>query len=234
MSIIDEAKKKLHSENGSSLLIALLLFFVCLILSMSILSAAVASRVRIKDEKEKNQELLCLESAIGVLTEGFGNIKYYRRELQTEPDGESISDWQNEEDKNCPYSDLQIDGAFNSGTLAEKLKTLLDNLQGGSLDSEEKRFSIYLEGYDDKVYIRPKVEDDYYLAFYVGLKRENGSYDEVYKISYNPDFSYFGSFVEAGPDGQTGWYRLDLSSYIRREFCVTWKEDSYVIQRVVN
>ena len=44
MSIIDEAKKKLHSEDGSSLLIALLLFFVCLILSMSILSAAVASR----------------------------------------------------------------------------------------------------------------------------------------------------------------------------------------------
>ena len=80
MSIIDEAKKKLHSENGSSLLIALLLFFVCLILSMSILSAAVASRVRIKDEKEKNQELLCLESAMGVLTEGLGDIKYYRKE----------------------------------------------------------------------------------------------------------------------------------------------------------
>ena len=42
---------------------------------MSILSAAVASRVRIKDEKERNQEILSLESAIGVLMEALKNIR---------------------------------------------------------------------------------------------------------------------------------------------------------------
>ena len=233
MSIIDEAKKKLHSENGSSLLIALLLFFVCLILSMSILSAAVASRVRIKDEKERNQELLGMESAIGVLTEGLGKIEYYRRERQTETDT-----WQVE------VSWIKISGVFNGGSLKGKLKSLIEkNLESlpenqGALNNEGNRFSIYLEGYDDKVYILPQVGDDYDLTFYVELKREDDSYDKVYKISYAPAFDeYLGGQVGAQYDAQTRWH-LSVDNTVR-ELCLTWEKDpqkpnSYVLQRIVN
>lgn len=218
MSIIEEAKKKLHSENGSSLLIALLLFFVCLILSMSILSAAVASRVRIKGEKEKNQELLCLESALGVLTEGLGDIKYYRREKKTESD-----DWQAE------HSKSEISGKLAGGKLEGKLESLMENyLQN---NNPEEEFRIYVKDSDDKVYIHPKVEKDYYLVFYVGFKSAD---DAVYKISYSPNFTdYFGdALVPPDPDGQTGW-RLSATGDTK-ELCITWKKDFYTIQRVVD
>ena len=213
MSIIDEAKKKLHSENGSSLLIALLLFFVCLILSMSILSAAVASRVRIKDEKEKNQELLCLESALGVLTEGLGDIEYYRKENK----GES-GEWQKQD------SWIRINGKLTGGKLEEKLASLMDQyLQNRD---QEVEFSIYVKD-SDKVYIHPKVENDYYLVFYVGFKRAD---DAVYKISYSPFFIYSGTNLGVPLNGQTGWF---LSDDVK-EFCITWKKDFYTIQRVVD
>ena len=214
MSIIDEAKKKLHSENGSSLLIALLLFFVCLILSMSILSAAVASRVRIKDEKEKNQELLCLESALGVLTEGLGDIEYYRKERE-----EESGEWHKDESR------VTISGKLNGDNLNQKLASLMDQyLQNGT--QGEVEFSIYVKD-SDKVYIHPKVENDYYLAFYVGFKRAD---DAVYKISYSPFFIYSGTNLGVPLNGQTGWF---LSGDVK-EFCITWKKDFYTIQRVVD
>lgn len=224
MSLIDETKKKLHSEKGSSLLIALLLFFVCLILSMSVLSAAVANRVRIKGEKERNQEILSLESAIGVLTEGLGEIRYYQRKTKA-----GAGDWQEDE------SWVTVLGEFDGGKLEDKLESLMQNyLQGGSSNNEE-RFSIYLDGKDDKVYIRPQIEDDYYLVFYVELKRTNDSYDEVYKISYSPEFDkkYFGNYSidETIYDAQE---RCHLSNNGNvREVCITWEADKYVLQRAV-
>ena len=217
MSIIDEAKKKLHSENGSSLLIALLLFFVCLILSMSILSAAVASRVRIKDEKEKNQELLCLESALGVLTEGLGDIKYYRKEKKL-----GSGEWQKQN------SWIEISGKLTEG----KLEAKLDSLMGQYLQDKDQQeeFRIYVKD-SDKVYIHPKVEKDYYLVFYVGFKSAD---DAVYKISYSPNFTdYFGdALAPPDPDGQTGW-RLSATGDTK-ELCIIWKKDFYTIQRVVD
>lgn len=236
MVLIDESKKKLHSEKGSSILIALLLFFVCLLLSMSILSASVANRVRIKDERKRSQDFLKMESAVKILEEGLGNIKYYRREI-IKKEGFSEANLENEEDRNCldrPYSWVKVDGAFDGEKLGEKLQVIVDE-RVESLESQDNQFSIYLEGSEDKVYVRPQVDENYYLAFYINIKREDGSDDSVYKISYSPKFEAIEEVTsEAMTTGDAGWYEYSTTFYTRREFCVTWKKDFCVLQRVVN
>jgi len=68
--------KKLHNERGTSLLIALLFFAICLTIGSLILTAATASAAKTKDRYEDQQNYLAVASAARLLKDELGGYTY--------------------------------------------------------------------------------------------------------------------------------------------------------------
>lgn len=68
--------KKLHSERGTSVLIALLFFAICLTVGALILTAATASAAKTKDRYAEQQNYLAVASAARLLKNELGGHTY--------------------------------------------------------------------------------------------------------------------------------------------------------------
>ena len=68
--------KKLHNERGTSLLIALLFFAICLTIGSLILTAATASAAKTKDRYAEQQKYLAVASAARLLKDELGGHTY--------------------------------------------------------------------------------------------------------------------------------------------------------------
>lgn len=69
-----ELLKKLHSSRGASLIIALLFFLVCIMVSSVVVTAAVANMSRIDKQRDEEQVYLAVFSAARLLQEDFSDM----------------------------------------------------------------------------------------------------------------------------------------------------------------
>lgn len=69
-------KKKLHSQKGASILLALMLFLVCFMVASVILSAATGNADKLRQREDNQKEFLSVSSAAYLLKDVLGNVEY--------------------------------------------------------------------------------------------------------------------------------------------------------------
>lgn len=96
--MIDALKRKLTSQRGASLLLALLFLLICGMVSSSILMASVSNAGKHRSNREEHQTYLALSSAVSLLcdelnrTEYRGQYRFWKTEKTvTNPDGSKHS-----------------------------------------------------------------------------------------------------------------------------------------------
>lgn len=75
--------KKINSNKGASILLALMLFFVCFMVASVILSSATANIDKIRQRDENQKEYLSVGSAANLLRNIFGGVEYKGWETNT-------------------------------------------------------------------------------------------------------------------------------------------------------
>lgn len=105
--------KKLGSERGASILLALLFFLVCSMVAASILMAAVSNAGKIRSSREEQQAYLTLTSAMQFVCDDLLGATYYGRytyELQQPAEGGwSKTYTQNKGSYECYLSTVLLD-----------------------------------------------------------------------------------------------------------------------------
>lgn len=71
-----QLREKLHSQNGASILLALLFLLVCMMAAASILMAAVSNAGKIRSNYEEQQQYLALSSAIRLVSSQLERAAY--------------------------------------------------------------------------------------------------------------------------------------------------------------
>lgn len=69
-------KAKLHSERGASILLALLMFLVCVMVAASVLAAAASNAGKVRSNRTEQQKFLNLSSAIQLVADEIQRAEY--------------------------------------------------------------------------------------------------------------------------------------------------------------
>lgn len=142
---MNSLKRKLKSESGASIMLALLFFLICALAASVLLMAAVSNAGKIKSSRELHREYLAVSSAMELVCEDLLSAEYcgqytYRQETvikeEPNPDWNPLLPWSEEKIKveyrenyynqtkgtyQCGLSDLlagELDGIF-----AQQMKT---------------------------------------------------------------------------------------------------------------
>ena len=172
-------RKKLNSQSGASILLALLILLLCVMVGASILMAASSNAGKSRSNQEEHQKYLALSSALRLVCGELEQAEYrgrYELEIitkeQVDENGEAV--------EHTYYSFQQIDGEFNCG-LGDTLPLLdeLDSVCRGT----------FPESYDDAVlhYKYPKQEadptfQDHSITLKVGTK-DSAPIEEIGRAS---------------------------------------------------
>ena len=117
-----QLRKKLHSQNGASILLALLFLLVCMMAAASILMAAVSNAGKIRSNYEEQQQYLALSSAIRLVSSQLERAAYqgrYTVTQWTEVLTVTKEDGQETTTSTEYYRIEQTAGAFSCAALAE-------------------------------------------------------------------------------------------------------------------
>ncbi|MBP3876728.1 MAG: hypothetical protein J6E44_02070 [Lachnospiraceae bacterium] len=108
--MIQTIRKKLKSEDGASLMLALLFFVICAMVASVILAAATAAAGRISKLEETNQDRLALESAAGVIKNELVGVKYISTQNYNDegPTGTPEPAWQRLNKTNNRYEEVEV------------------------------------------------------------------------------------------------------------------------------
>ncbi|KAF5077308.1 hypothetical protein DSECCO2_152100 [anaerobic digester metagenome] len=100
---------KLNSNKGASILLALMLFFVCFMVASVILSSATANIDKMQDRDTSQKEYLSVSSAAKLLRHIFGDAEYTGWETQTAYDFQDRSAYHYIDNRGRPpWVDLDI------------------------------------------------------------------------------------------------------------------------------
>lgn len=77
--------RKIHNNDGKSILMALLLLLVAVVVSIVIVTAAVSSVMQIDDNRESQQEYLTVSSAAELIRDCLQDVTYTRTEKKYSP-----------------------------------------------------------------------------------------------------------------------------------------------------
>lgn len=69
-------RQKLKSQQGASILLALLFFLICILVAVSLLMAAVSNAGKIRSNREEHQKHLAVSSALELVCDDFLTITY--------------------------------------------------------------------------------------------------------------------------------------------------------------
>lgn len=145
-----ELRKKLHSQSGASILLALLFLLACMMVGGSVLAAAVSNAGKLRSNYEEQQRYLALSSALRLVAGELEQARYYGWYTVNEwtetvtivnPDGSVTTD-------TTPYYNIQqAMGAFDCGPLSElDSEGKTPNNLGVPLDQEVLTFRKELDG----------------------------------------------------------------------------------------
>jgi hypothetical protein len=76
-------KNKLKNQKGASILLALMLFFICFMVASVILSSATANGDKLRQRESNQKEYLSISSAANLLRDVFGRLNYTGWETNT-------------------------------------------------------------------------------------------------------------------------------------------------------
>lgn len=145
-------RKKLNSQSGASILLALLILLLCVMVGASILMAASSNAGKSRSNQEEHQKYLALSSALRLVCGELEQAEY-RGRYELEIEERTVTDNDGSDVVHTDYKFEQIDGVFTCG-----LKDTLPLLD--ELDSVCR--GTFPESYDDAVlhYKYPKQEAD--------------------------------------------------------------------------
>lgn len=114
--------RKLYSQRGASILLALLFLLVCMMVGASVLMAAVSNAGKIRSNYEEQQRYLALSSALRLVVDELEQARYQGRYTVTEWNETIIAKDENGQDfevSNINYYNVtQEPGTFTCGDLA--------------------------------------------------------------------------------------------------------------------
>ena len=195
-------RKKLNSQSGASILLALLILLLCVMVGASILMAASSNAGKSRSNQEEHQKYLALSSALRLVCGELEQAEYRGRyglkiitKEHVDENGEAV--------EHTYYSFQQIDGEFNCG-LGDTLPLLdeLDSVCGGTFPEsyndgvlhyqypskkENLNFQDHsitltvkskedkqIEGLDTDVTVTIRMDDDYRINLTEELRKAGG------------------------------------------------------------
>ncbi len=133
-------RKKLKSQNGASMLIALVFFFLCVTVGIIVLTAAASNTGQLTHVKDQRQAYLATSSAARLIREEMEQVSFVRTETFDTVDGEIV------------YHDPRFVYTYPDGPLGE---TLVDFCRAYNWDGKrgstisEKTITLQAEGLPD-------------------------------------------------------------------------------------
>ncbi len=106
-------KRKLKSESGASLLLALLFLLICIMVSSSILMASVSNAGKYRSNMEEHQTYMALSSAVNTLCDEINRTEYRGQYEYTETEQEITNFDTGTKTKKILKHFKQLDGAYN-------------------------------------------------------------------------------------------------------------------------
>lgn len=165
--------EKLHSQNGASILLALLFLLVCMMVAASVLMAAVSNAGKIRSNYEEQQRYLALSSALRLVADELEQAEYrgwYTVYEWNETITGKDENGQDVEISNIDYYMIRQDlGAFSCGPLSEldeKGRTPTAGPDGGGAPLDEEVLTFRKEL--DRVFAK-----EFTGTGYVGLSDSN-------------------------------------------------------------
>lgn len=133
--------RKLKSEQGASIVLALLFMLVCLMVGVSVLMAAASNGGRTRSNRQEQQAYFALSSALRMVADDLTSVEYrgqftYQKEEITDPEGNTIGTTitytQQEGKYECQLAKMFL-GNFDA-LFAENMKEYVDreNASGGA------------------------------------------------------------------------------------------------------
>ena len=148
----DRFRRKVRSQRGASLLLALLFLLICAMVGASILMAAAANAGKHRSNLDEHQTYLALSSAVSLLCDELNAAEYRGQYLYwTTTETVEIAEGENQEITHKHFK--QVDGSYTYTGSAEegKLKSiLLENFD--AIFAEMNRNSPSLEGFNETIF----------------------------------------------------------------------------------
>ncbi len=181
--MIQTIRKKLKSEDGASLMLALLFFVICAMVASVILAAATAAAGRISKLEETDRNRLAMECAASILEEQLNGWTYQLTYTGTATHIDEVIEnrWFN--DANIYTDEDGNKEAHRNLLLADIIETRLKSKINDTLTKfTPQEFELSVIGYSEKQIPKvtvevTKIEDD---DFTVILKLSTGNSGEMY------------------------------------------------------
>ena len=146
----DHFRRKVHSQRGASLLLALLFLLLCAMVGASVLMAAASNAGKHRSNLTEHQTYLALSSAVSLLCDELNAAEYQGQYLYWTTT-ETVTNEDGEEHEVTHKHFQQVDGSYTytSSTEDGKLKSiLLGNFD--AIFAEMNKNSLSLNGFDQK------------------------------------------------------------------------------------
>lgn len=211
-------KKKLNSQRGASLSIALLLFLVCLAVSSVVLTAGTAAAGRLSELKEMDQRYYSVTSAAELVRDLVTEapVEFTQTKTTTTVSGTTTVTVQTD------IGDSVLKAAAAKLVFGDDVNTMDAWLLSADPGTYSEDFVI-TPGNDQalKVACRAKIENGD-LVFYF-KNAEDGATDAFcLKLTCTPEAPKAGAATAYGADG------------LRRKVTVQWKAENCLIERTGN
>lgn len=146
----DHFRRKVHSQRGASLLLALLFLLLCAMVGASVLMAAASNAGKHRSNLTEHQTYLALSSAVSLLCDEL-NAAEYQGQYKYWTETEKVEDESGEEHEVTRRYFEQVDGSYTYTHSTEdgKLKSiLLENFD--AIFAEKNKESPLLSGFAQK------------------------------------------------------------------------------------
>ncbi len=151
---MNRLKHKLKSQNGASMLIALLFFLLCSMIGSSILMASVSNAGKSNSNEEQHQIYLALSSAVKLVCDDIENATYTGNYTYTE-----TPVWGENENKEPVILYTQRDFTQNTGEFTGNLSSILISDLDAILSKKLAVDLAYIEeitdGYQGQLNLKP-------------------------------------------------------------------------------
>lgn len=153
------AAEKLNSRRGASILLALTFVLVCVMVGVSILSAAASNAGRTRSNHEEQQLYLSLSSALQLVADDLANASYTPKvndfcrveshtiEVGKDEEGNPITSTYNTYEHTFSHLDGDINGTALESILRRKLDDVFDNYMSGRSFSAGYGIYSYINNY---------------------------------------------------------------------------------------
>lgn len=213
MKLSLDIKRKLHTNNGVSILFSLLLFLVVSMVSVTIIASASSTSKQLNSIKQSNQANIDLDSAVLLIKDNISDVIYYRdqrtKSSKFDKYGKDSSYATDALKKSLFYSEIDslsrklFNSKSSNSNSYEYICTIKSNNEAINNVRIEYKYSLNQNNNDSYVIFKLSVDDNSfnnisYIKFLINyssqtIKKSNSNYKSEF-TQYSAKYTYSGVY----------------------------------------